>query len=67
MGKIMKEGVPYTGGGSGSGTSNYLELSNKPQINGVTLVGNKSLADLGVVKITDNEIDDIINNVFDDD
>ena len=30
------------------GTSNYNELSNKPQITGVTLSGNKSLADLGI-------------------
>lgn len=37
------------GGGSGSGgTTNYNELSNKPQINGVVLSGNKSSADLGI-------------------
>lgn len=36
-------------GGSGSGgTTNYNELSNKPQINGVVLSGNKSSADLGI-------------------
>ena len=35
------------GGGSG-GTSNYNELTNKPQINGVTLTGNKSSTDLGI-------------------
>jgi len=29
------------------GTTDYTELSNKPSINGVTLSGNKSLADLG--------------------
>lgn len=34
-------------GGGGSGTDNYNELSNKPQINDVTLSGNKSLSDLG--------------------
>lgn len=33
-------------GGSG-GTSDYSQLSNKPQIEGVELNGNKSLADLG--------------------
>ena len=32
-----------------SGTRNYENLNNKPQINGVTLVGNKSTADLGIV------------------
>lgn len=39
--------------GSGSGTSNYLELENKPQINGVTLTGNKSLTDLGAAAASD--------------
>ena len=36
------------GGGSGGGTSNYSDLSNKPQINGTTLVGNKSGSALGL-------------------
>lgn len=35
------------GSGGGGGTSDYNDLSNKPQIGGVTLSGNKSLADLG--------------------
>ena len=35
-------------GGGGGGTTNYNGLSNKPQINGVTLQGNKALADLGI-------------------
>ena len=34
-------------GGSG-GTSDYSELTNKPSINGVTLNGNKTSADLGI-------------------
>lgn len=34
-------------GGSG-GTSDYLDLQNKPQINGITLSGNKTLNDLGI-------------------
>lgn len=33
-------------GGSG-GTTDYTDLTNKPQINSVTLTGNKSLSDLG--------------------
>ena len=41
------------GGGGGSGTSNYNDLSNKPQIAGVTLLGNKSLSDLGIASATD--------------
>lgn len=35
------------GGGEGS-TSDYSELTNKPQINGVELVGNKTLDDLSI-------------------
>lgn len=31
------------------GTTDYDELSNRPQIAGVTLTGNKSLADLGIL------------------
>ena len=33
---------------SGAGTDDYDELSNKPQIGGTTLSGNKSLGDLGI-------------------
>lgn len=32
----------------GTGTSNYNDLINKPQINGVPLEGNKTLKDLGI-------------------
>lgn len=35
--------------GGGGGTNDYTDLDNKPQINGVTLVGNKATADLGIV------------------
>ena len=35
-------------GGGGGGTSDYIDLSNKPQINGVTLSGNKTSSDLGI-------------------
>lgn len=35
-------------GGIFYGTNDYTELINKPQINGVTLSGNKSLDDLGI-------------------
>lgn len=36
-------------GGGGGGTTNYSALTNKPQVNGNTLTGNKSGADLGLV------------------
>ena len=35
-------------GGGGGGTSDYTDLTNKPQINGVTLNGNKTSADLDI-------------------
>ena len=35
-------------GGGGGGTSDYTDLTNKPQINSVTLSGNLSAADLGL-------------------
>lgn len=38
------------GGGGGGGTTNYNALSNKPQINGATLSGNKSASDLNLVE-----------------
>ena len=37
------------GGGGGGGTTNYNGLTNKPQINGVELKNNKTLAELGIV------------------
>lgn len=36
------------GGGGGSGTDNYNDLSNLPKINDVTLSGNKTSANLGL-------------------
>lgn len=38
--------IDQTGGG---GTSNYAQLTNKPQINGVELLGNKTAAQLNLV------------------
>lgn len=37
----------------GGGSSDYSDLTNKPQINSVTLDGNKSLADLGIAAASD--------------
>ena len=44
---ILGEGNISVGGGSG-GTSDYTDLENKPQINNVTLSGNKTTSDLGI-------------------
>ena len=35
--------------GGGSGTTDYTDLSNKPSINSVTLTGNKTASDLGLL------------------
>lgn len=40
------------GGGGGSTETDYRNLSNLPQINGVELVGNKSLSTLGIASET---------------
>lgn len=42
------------------GSKNYNELYNKPQIEDVELVGNKSFVDLGLNRLTNNDLDIII-------
>lgn len=55
-------------GGGGGGTSDYTQLSNKPQINGVELTGNKTLDSLGIqakgeyVTKDVNDLDNYTNN-----
>lgn len=39
---------PFWGSGGGGGTTDYEELDNKPSINGVTLVGDKTSEDLHI-------------------
>ena len=46
MGKIMYMDEEYGGG------KDYADLNNKPSINNVSLVGNKTASDLGLVKST---------------
>lgn len=41
--------VAGKGGGGGSGTTNYNDLQNKPQINGVEISGNKTNAEYGII------------------
>lgn len=43
------------GGGGGTGTDNYNDLSNKPQINSTALTGNKSASDLGLQSEIDGD------------
>lgn len=46
--KSVLDLLPASSGG-GSGTSDYSDLTNKPKINSVTLSGNKTSAQLGLV------------------
>jgi hypothetical protein len=48
-GTLVKSG---SGAGGGGGTTDYTDLSNKPQINGVTLSGNKTGLELGLIPET---------------
>lgn len=43
------------GGGGGTGTDNYNDLSNKPQINSTALTGDKSSSDLGLQSEIDSD------------
>lgn len=46
--EVFLKQIAENGVGGGSGTTNYTALTNKPQINGVELSGNKTAADLGL-------------------
>lgn len=48
--------VMLGGNGGGGGTSNYNQLNNKPSINGVTLQGNKTSADLNISGMPENPL-----------
>lgn len=52
---ITDDGTISSVGGSG-GTSDYVDLTNKPQINSVELTGNKTLANIGAQAIIDNTL-----------
>lgn len=44
-------------------TSDYRLLKNKPQIEDVELIGNKSFNDLGLINISNMRIEEIIGGV----
>lgn len=46
-------GQTWEDASGGGGTDDYTDLENKPQINSVTLTGNKSLSDLGIASASD--------------
>lgn len=60
-GTTTYDNLPAISGGSG-GTTDYTDLTNKPQIDGVTLVGNVSTADLGFANVaTTGNYNDLSN------
>jgi hypothetical protein len=47
---------------STGGTNDYNDLINKPSIEGVELVGDKTLEELGVEPLTPQEIDELLRD-----
>lgn len=47
---------------STNGTNDYNDLVNKPSINGVELVGDKTTQDLDILPLTNAEIDEFMNS-----
>lgn len=43
-----------------SGTSDYEKLKNKPRLNGVELVGDKSFEDVGLVALSNSELEKLL-------
>jgi len=63
-GEIQREVVTL----GASGTSNYNDLENKPSINGVELVGNKTTEELGIVsKETDPTVPSYVKAIKESD
>lgn len=66
------EWIKQSASSGGQGMDNYNDLSNKPQINGVTLQGNKSLSDIGTYSkaeidgMTEIETIDLIHDETED-
>ena len=50
--------VPVVGGGS----TNYEQLTNKPSINGVALIGNKTNEEILIQALTNQDIEGILKN-----
>lgn len=47
---------------STNGTNDYNDLVNKPSINGVELVGDKTPEELDILPLTNAEIDEFMNS-----
>lgn len=62
---FSSDGIPtyISDGDEDKDTTDYNELTNKPQINDVELVGNKSFEDLDAWRMTNTDIQNIIDSV----
>lgn len=47
---------------STNGTNDYNDLINRPKINGVELVGDKTTEELDILPLTNAEIDEFMNS-----
>lgn len=63
-GPTVRANLQVNGAGPGGGTSDYEKLKNKPSIEDVELVGNKSFEELGLEKMDNMEILKLFNEVF---
>lgn len=61
---IKKKEINGLVGMPSGGVSDYNLLANKPSIDDVPLIGDKTLAEFGERGITNLEIQDIIDSVF---
>lgn len=50
--------------GEPRGAASYTDLSNKPSIEGVTLVGDRALAEFGERPLSNIEIKELVDRVF---
>lgn len=55
-GSFTTPNLKSSGASSGTGTTDYTDLSNKPKINEVELTGNKTLSDLSIQSTSDNTL-----------
>ena len=46
----------------GAGSNDYNDLVNKPSINGIELVGDKTTEELDILPLTNAEIDEFMNS-----
>lgn len=62
---FSSDGIPtyISDGDEDKDTTDYNELTNKPQINDIELIGNKSFEDLDAWRMTNTDIQNIIDSV----